>query len=203
METTIIIRNVEAKYIRKIMHLLKSYEFNSVEFSLSAEKRGYECLEIAVNEFGNYFEIGAGTVTRKDQIDRLVEIGVDFIFTPAYSEELVKYSAEKDLRIIPGVFSPSEIQNGIAYGLKLFKLFPASEFSYGFLKAINGPFPNVRLMAVGGVSNYNLKEYYSHGYSGVALGSSVIMQDATDKDLDLIESNLIELRKVLGEMNEE
>ena len=200
MKVTAIIRNVDSKYIRGILDLFIKYGIVSIEFSLSEEQRGLECLRIARDEYSKYFEIGVGTITDTSQVDRVKEIGVDFIFTPAYSEELVKYCLHNNVHIIPGVFSPSEIQNGMGYGLTLFKLFPASEMSYGFLKAIKGPFPNVDLMAVGGVNNKNLGEFFKNGYSGAALGSSIVMQNATDDDYSTIESNLIELKKVIGDI---
>lgn len=197
-----IIREVKKEYIVSILKKLKEYEIDTIEFSLSNEKLGLDALDIALNEFKNDFDIGVGTVTQKRQIDLIAEKGVSFIFTPAFSEELTNYALEKKVKIIPGVFSPSEVQYCTTHGVNVMKLFPATELSLGFLKAMRGPFPDVELMAVGGVSNENIKDFYNNGYYGVALGSNIVKKGATTNDLKEIENNLIKLREKIGEFND-
>lgn len=104
--------------------------------------------------------VGAGTVINKEQLERAEKAGAKFIVTPGLDTDLVDLCKEKDLPILPGVVTPSELMAGIAHGVEIFKFFPASVF--GGLKAIKslgGPFPQLKFMPTGGVNPENLEEY--------------------------------------------
>ncbi|MDD1782651.1 bifunctional 4-hydroxy-2-oxoglutarate aldolase/2-dehydro-3-deoxy-phosphogluconate aldolase [Enterovibrio sp. ZSDZ35] len=103
--------------------------------------------------------IGAGTVLTTAQVDAAIEAGVDFVVSPGFNPTTVKYCQQRDMVIIPGVNSPSLVEQAMEMGLKTLKFFPASvSGGTGMLKALNAVYP-VQFMPTGGVSKENIAEY--------------------------------------------
>lgn len=104
--------------------------------------------------------IGAGTVLTTDAVDAALAAGADYIVSPGYDRELVKYCNSLNVPITPGCSTASEIQDAIKYGVKIIKFFPA-ELSGGLaaLKLLSGPFPNVKFLPTGGINYDNLGNY--------------------------------------------
>lgn len=104
--------------------------------------------------------VGAGTVTNKEQVDATVNAGGQFIVSPGFDPELVSYAQEKDIAVYPGCTTASEYQAALKMGLEVIKFFPAEQ-SGGLakIKALNAPFPQIKVVPTGGVSLKNLKEY--------------------------------------------
>ncbi|MCL1142029.1 bifunctional 4-hydroxy-2-oxoglutarate aldolase/2-dehydro-3-deoxy-phosphogluconate aldolase [Shewanella gaetbuli] len=103
--------------------------------------------------------IGAGTILTPAQVDEAIEAGVDFIVSPGFNPKIVQYCLDKDFPIIPGINSPSLVEQAMEMGLKTVKFFPA-EPSGGIqmLKALAAVYP-VTFMPTGGVSLKNVDEY--------------------------------------------
>ncbi len=104
--------------------------------------------------------VGAGTVINREQAERAVKAGAEFLVSPGTDEEILAYGKEQGIPVFPGVCTPSEIMKALKYGIRVVKFFPAS--CYGGIKtirALSGPFPQVRFMPTGGISETNLQEY--------------------------------------------
>ena len=84
--------------------------------------------------------IGAGTVITPQQYEACVEAGADFIVSPGFTDELLKYASQSTVPLLPGIGSVSEAMQAMALGYRRFKLFPAAVVGgVDFLKAIGGP----------------------------------------------------------------
>ena len=133
---------------------------------------GINCIEVTLRSKGSLEAIkrikeaypdmlvGAGTVLSPETADKALESGADFIVSPGFDEKLVDYCIEKDVLIVPGCSTPSEIQAGVAKGLTVIKFFPA-ELSGGIdaIKLVSGPFPKVKFLPTGGINFGNLGKY--------------------------------------------
>lgn len=107
--------------------------------------------------------VGAGTVLTVDQVKEAIDCGAMFIVTPGYNDEVVSYCCENKILVIPGASNASEIQKGVAAGLKVLKLFPAEPL--GGLAAVDflaAPFPGIKFIPAGGVLMSNLAAYLSN-----------------------------------------
>ena len=91
--------------------------------------------------------VGAGTVTRTEQIDAVIAAGGEFIVTPGFDPELVQYAQEKNIPIFPGCTTASEYHQALKYNLEVIKFFPAEQ-SGGLakIKALSAPFPMFHVM---------------------------------------------------------
>ena len=74
---------------------------------------------------------------------------------------------------LPGVATPSEIQQALRHGATWLKAFPATVLGTGWFAAMRGPFPEVNLVATGGVSAHNAADYLAAGARAVAVGSAL------------------------------
>ena len=125
--------------------------------------------------------VGAGTVTRTEQIDAVIAAGGEFIVTPGFDPELVQYAQEKSIPIFPGCTTASEYHQALKYNLEVIKFFPAEQ-SGGLakIKALSAPFPMFHVMPTGGISLKNLKEYLSSPVIAACGGSYMVTADLID-----------------------
>ena len=106
--------------------------------------------------------IGAGTVTTAAQFDNAVNANADFIFTPGVTEGLLKAAIQSNTPTIPGISTISEAMYANDFGFNRLKLFPSEALGgIDFLKAVNGPFPDLKFCPTGGVNFDNASKYLS------------------------------------------
>lgn len=108
--------------------------------------------------------VGAGTVLSTEQADRALDAGAKFIVSPGFSRKVVEHCLSKNVMIVPGCSSPSDIEQALDYGLEAVKFFPA-EASGGIemIRALSAPYSNVRFIPTGGISTKNLLDYLNFG----------------------------------------
>jgi len=96
--------------------------------------------------------VGAGTVLNQTQLTQAIDAGSKFIVSPGLTEPLCRAAKNSGVPFLPGVATASEIMRGLDLGLDRFKFFPA-EAAGGIpaIKAIAGPFANVRFCPTGGI----------------------------------------------------
>ena len=121
-----------------------------------------DAIKLATKNFPDMY-IGAGTVINLDQCKRAIKAGAKFIVSPGLSKEVAIYCNEKGITYYPGCVTPTEIMQAIELGINVVKFFPANV--YGGLKAIKalaGPFNQVKFLPTGGVNEENLKEFLDY-----------------------------------------
>lgn len=134
-----------------------------------------EAIAIGVKEFPD-MNIGAGTVINLEQAQKAVDSGAKFLVSPGLSEEVAKFASAKNIPYFPGCVTPTEIMQALNLGISVVKFFPANV--YGGLKAIkalSGPFPQVKFIPTGGVDLDNLSEFLSFDKI-YAVGGSFMMK---------------------------
>ena len=134
--------------------------------------------------------VGAGTVLTTEQVDRAVAAGCKFIVSPGLNPKIVKYCIEKNIPITPGTSSPSDIEQAIELGLEAVKFFPAEQ-SGGIdkIKAMAGPYTNMKFMPTGGVNASNLKNYLDFPKILACGGSWMVKSDLiANGEFDKIEA---------------
>lgn len=106
--------------------------------------------------------VGAGTVLTTEQVDRAVAAGAKFIVSPGFDPEIVDYCLDKDILVLPGCVTPSEVAQGVKRGLKVLKFFPAEQYGgVSTIKAMTAAYVGIKMMPTGGINPKNVKEYLS------------------------------------------
>lgn len=104
--------------------------------------------------------VGAGTVVTIEQADAAMAAGAKFLVSPGFDPELVKHCVEKGYDILPGIATPTEIQNAVKFGLKYLKFFPApTGGGTEALDMFSGPYPGVKFVVTGGMGADTIAEY--------------------------------------------
>jgi 2-dehydro-3-deoxyphosphogluconate aldolase/(4S)-4-hydroxy-2-oxoglutarate aldolase len=107
--------------------------------------------------------VGAGTVLTTEQADKAIAAGSKFLVSPGFNRKIVEYCNEKGYLITPGTSRPSDVEQAIECGLEVIKFFPA-EAAGGLpmIKAMCGPYTNVKFMPTGGINAKNLNSYLAY-----------------------------------------
>ncbi|MEI9535361.1 bifunctional 4-hydroxy-2-oxoglutarate aldolase/2-dehydro-3-deoxy-phosphogluconate aldolase [Moellerella wisconsensis] len=123
--------------------------------------------------------VGAGTVINSKQLQAVTEAGAQFAISPGLTDNLLDAAVKGSIPLIPGISSVSELMLGMNYGLTEFKFFPA-EANGGVkaLKAIAGPFSQVRFCPTGGISPANYRDYLALDSVLCIGGSWIVPADA-------------------------
>lgn len=136
-----------------------------------------ESIRIMAQKFPHML-VGAGTVLTIDQVDRAVAAGAKFIVSPGLNPKVVKYCVEKNIPITPGVQTPSEIEQALEFGLDVVKFFPAEPAGgLKMIKALAGPYVNLKFIPTGGISTKNAPEYLAYDKILAVGGSWVASKD--------------------------
>ncbi|MDR1125751.1 MAG: bifunctional 4-hydroxy-2-oxoglutarate aldolase/2-dehydro-3-deoxy-phosphogluconate aldolase, partial [Deltaproteobacteria bacterium] len=122
--------------------------------------------------------VGAGTVTSVALAELAVKSGASFIVTPGFSPTVVKWCLEREVPVYPGCASASEVEAAMNLGLETVKFFPAEQ-SGGLpkIKALLGPYPNMKFMPTGGINAANLAQYLACPQIMACGGSFMVPED--------------------------
>jgi 2-dehydro-3-deoxyphosphogluconate aldolase/(4S)-4-hydroxy-2-oxoglutarate aldolase len=123
--------------------------------------------------------VGAGTVTRPQEMAQARDAGARFALSPGSSDALAQAAIDCELPFIPGAMTPSEVMHARDLGFGLVKLFPAAQAGgVAMLKALGGPLPDMKFCPTGGVSLANLPEYLQQPNVAMVGGSWLTPLDA-------------------------
>ncbi|MFX1389165.1 MAG: bifunctional 4-hydroxy-2-oxoglutarate aldolase/2-dehydro-3-deoxy-phosphogluconate aldolase [Promethearchaeota archaeon] len=104
--------------------------------------------------------IGAGTVLNIEQVNKATNAGAKFIVTPGFNPKVVDYCVQQEIILIPGVNTPSMVEWALDRELKVVKFFPAIvSGGIEMLKALAGPYPNMKFIPTGGINDKNLIDF--------------------------------------------
>ena len=135
--------------------------------------------------------IGAGTVLNANQVELTKRAGGGFIISPDMNPDVIRKTKEEGLISIPAAMTVSEIIAADRFGADYIKIFPANAVGGSdFFRAIAGPLPGLRLLAVSGVTPDNAEEYLKAGAYGFGIGSGIVNASlCKDGDYKSIEQN--------------
>jgi len=171
-----ILRGITSSQLEPLFETIVASGLQAVEITMNT-KGSPALIKNAVGRYGKRLMIGAGTVlTRKDLEDAL-RAGATFIVSPVVIPPVIEYCAKHKIPVFPGALSPQDIYEAWQAGATMVKVFPAGCFGPDYFKEIKGPFPQIELLACGGVTPENMKDYLKNGASAFAVGSSVFRRE--------------------------
>lgn len=188
---TQILRGYTYEQVRTVVSVLVGSKIKNVEITLNSDDP-YTTLKKISEEFSDYLNIGAGTVISFDELKNASDVGATFALSPVMmTRDMLDFCKEKNIRSIPGAFTPSEIRQCILDGADIVKVFPANEISHTYASKVLEPLGSYPLMAVGGITAANVKEAFLGGYSYVGTAGGIF------KKKDIIEMNVKALKEEL------
>lgn len=171
--------------------ILPSVRVKSAEAALFAAETVYEAgipvveitntvpkaVEVITQLARNYPDliVGGGTVLDVDTAARCVDAGARFITSPGLVPDVLEYTLKRDVASIPGALTPSEVIAASRAGGDFVKIFPCAQVGGDqYIRALKVPFPQIRLIASGGVNQVTAANFIFAGASALGIGSELM-----------------------------
>ncbi len=139
-----------------------------------------EAIALGVKEFPD-MNVGAGTIINLKQAKQAIKAGAKFLVSPGLSVEVAKYAKKIGVAYYPGCVTPTEIMQALELGVEVVKFFPANVYGgLKALKALAGPFPQLKFIPTGGVDLTNLAEFLEFDKIYAVGGSFMMKGDIVD-----------------------
>lgn len=131
--------------------------------------------------------VGAGTIRNSDDYKCVIDAGADFAISPGLTVELAQTAQHSSVPLIPGIATSSEIMTALIYGFTHLKFFPAEQIGgVALLKALSGPFSEVKFCPTGGINQNNFQQYLALPNVSCVGGSWIIPNDAVQTNFQSI-----------------
>jgi 2-dehydro-3-deoxyphosphogluconate aldolase/(4S)-4-hydroxy-2-oxoglutarate aldolase len=171
-----ILRDIDLESVEPLVEASILAGLKTIEITMNT--RGAATLiEKAVAVGGKRITVGAGTVLSVKSLVTAFAAGATFIVTPVLVEDVMKHCVKNKIPVFPGALTPWEIYNAWNAGATMVKVFPSGSFGPDYFKEIKGPFNDIELLACGGVTPENMKEYFTCGASAIAFGEGVFKRE--------------------------
>jgi 2-dehydro-3-deoxyphosphogluconate aldolase/(4S)-4-hydroxy-2-oxoglutarate aldolase len=118
--------------------------------------------------------LGAGTVLTVAQARDAISAGAKFLLTPGIRVEVAEEAARHGIPVLLGAMTPTEVALAVDAGSAAVKVFPAGTLGSRYIKDLLGPYPEVPLVASGGITAGNAAEYLAAGAIAATAGSGVV-----------------------------
>jgi 2-dehydro-3-deoxyphosphogluconate aldolase/(4S)-4-hydroxy-2-oxoglutarate aldolase len=151
--------------------------------------RADKVLEKVADRLGDKVLLGAGTVLDPETARIALLAGARFLVAPTVNLDVIRLCNRYSKLVMPGAFSPTEVLTAWEAGADIVKIFPSEITGPGYLKALHGPLPQIRLMPTGGVNLETAAEFLKCGACALGIGGSLVEPKAVAAgDLKRIES---------------
>jgi 2-dehydro-3-deoxyphosphogluconate aldolase / (4S)-4-hydroxy-2-oxoglutarate aldolase len=181
-----ILRGAEVDLIEPLIEAVACAGLEAIEITMNTPGAA-ELIKKAKQAAGKRLALGAGTVLTQQDLKSALKSGATFIVLPVLVRGIVEYCVKNKIPVFPGALTPQEIYLAHEAGATMVKVFPAKSFGPEYFQEIKGPFNNLELLACGGVTDKNLKDYFAAGASAVTFGASIFRKDwLLDRDFQSI-----------------
>jgi 2-dehydro-3-deoxyphosphogluconate aldolase/(4S)-4-hydroxy-2-oxoglutarate aldolase len=156
-----------------------------LEVTLNSQN-ALECIELLNKKFPQCL-IGAGTVIGRKASESAITAGAKFLVSPINDPKMITVARENAIVSIAGAFTPTEAWEAHTNGADFVKIFPLTGLGPNYVKALRGPFKDIRFVVTNGVTLVNIPDFFDAGVVAVGLGSILI------SDEDVINGKLAEV----------
>jgi 2-dehydro-3-deoxyphosphogluconate aldolase/(4S)-4-hydroxy-2-oxoglutarate aldolase len=123
--------------------------------------------------------VGAGTVLDAETAERCVDAGVHFLTSPGLQAAVMDVTAKHNVAVMPGALTPTEICAAWKAGADFVKVYPCAALGGpSYIRSVRGPFPEVPLVAAGGVNQHTAADYILAGVAVLGIGVELIPRAA-------------------------
>jgi 2-dehydro-3-deoxyphosphogluconate aldolase/(4S)-4-hydroxy-2-oxoglutarate aldolase len=125
--------------------------------------------------------VGAGTVWDVETARCCLDAGAKFLTTTGLDLKTVEFADQQKVVIFPGALTPTEVMMAWKAGVDFVKVFPCSQMGGApYIKALKAPFPQVPMIASGGVNQLNVAEFFLAGAAAVGVGAHLVPRKAVE-----------------------
>lgn len=172
-----VIRMDDSKNLLKVAEAVLKGGISLLEITMTTPN-ALQVIEICSKEMGREMLIGVGSVLDSETARLAIMAGAKYVVSPVTNKAVIQTAHRYDVPVIPGAFTPTEIQVASELGADIVKVFPADVVGMAFFKAVKTPMPHVNLMPTGGVSLTNAGDWLKSGACAVGVGSALLDKKA-------------------------
>ena len=123
--------------------------------------------------------VGAGTVLDVEVARQCIDAGAGFVTSPGLDLRVVEFAIARDVLVMPGALTPSEVMAAWQAGADLIKVFPCAQLGgAGYIRALKSPFPQIPLVGAGGVDHQTAADFIVAGAVAVGVGTELVPRRA-------------------------
>lgn len=168
-----VLRGLEPERAQAVGEALVEAGFGILEVTMNSPDP-FASIASLVRSLGDRALIGAGTVTRTEEVDELESLGARLVVSPHCDPALVGHAVGKGMTVLPGVFTPTEMMAALKAGATGIKIFPAEAMPPAGVRAVRAVLPPyVPIFVVGGITAANMADYLQAGATGFGMGGSL------------------------------
>ncbi|HEY2882966.1 MAG TPA: bifunctional 4-hydroxy-2-oxoglutarate aldolase/2-dehydro-3-deoxy-phosphogluconate aldolase [Pirellulales bacterium] len=168
-----VLRAPSGELLADVVEALLAGGVEAIEVTFTVP-RAQQVLEQVAHRLGNKIVLGAGTVLDPETARTAILSGAQFVVSPTLNLDVIRLCRRYSKLVMPGALTPTEILTAWEAGADIVKVFPSELTGPGYLKAIHGPLPHVRLMPTGGVNLRTAAEFLKAGACAMGVGSSLV-----------------------------
>lgn len=184
-----VVRMEDPNKLIKVVDALQSGGVSSIEITMTVPN-AISMIEKVCKEFGSSVLVGVGSVLNAEMAQNAIDAGAQYVVSPILKEEIIKKAQKNNKAVMPGCFTPTEINLAYELGADIIKVFPADVLGIEFFKGVKAPMPHLKLMPTGGVTLTNACEWLSAGACAVGVGSVLLDKKAiAEGNYSLLKSN--------------
>ena len=125
--------------------------------------------------------VGAGTVLNAEMAAQCVDAGACFLTSPGLNPKVVGFAAQKEIAVLPGALTPTEVIEAWEAGSDFVKVFPCAQVGGDkYIKALNTSLPQIPLIAAGGVTQFTAVDFILAGATAIGVGKELIPPEAIE-----------------------
>ena len=126
--------------------------------------------------------VGAGTVLDTETAQRCLDAGASFLTSPSLDVKIVEFSVKHDIAVLAGALTPTEVHTAWRAGSDFVKVFPCAQVGGdSYIKALKAPFPQIPLVAAGGVNQQTAMNFILSGATAIGIGTELIPTEAIER----------------------
>ena len=138
-----------------------------------------EVIAQLVKTLGSAVTVGAGTVLNADSARRCLDAGAQFLVSPGFDLETVKFASSQGVPMMAGALTPTEVITAWDAGSDFVKIFPCGNVGGAkYIKALKGPLPQIPMVPTGGVNLNTAAEFIQAGSAAVGVGGELVLASA-------------------------
>ena len=123
--------------------------------------------------------VGAGDVFDSDIARQCLDAGAQFLTSPGLDMKIVEFALGASVVVLPGALTPTEVTRAWKAGADFVKVFPCAQVGGDtYIRALKAPFPNLPLIASGGVNQHTAANFILAGAAALGIGGELIPKDA-------------------------
>ena len=198
-----VVRSPDDACLVDVAEALVAGGIDAIEITFTVP-RAPQVLQRVADRLGDSVLLGAGTVLDAETARAAILAGARFVVSPVVAPDVVAMARRYACPAMAGALTPTEVFQAWQAGSDIVKVFPANIGGPGYLKALHGPLPQIRLMPTGGVDLNTATAFLESGACALGVGTALVSQQIlADRRWDELTERARQYREIVRRFRSE